>query len=159
MELQKIKKYLLVLTCLFIGWGCLASNPSEVDDEVMKIVRQYENIEGVECQVFVKGEGLDIIKMALNREFGRKFMKGVTSIVVIIYTEASEEVCKSFRSSLDVFTSLLEEFDPGEDFAEGEYVRCFAKPGEDDSMSDFVIAVEGAGEKMFMYMGGSIVVE
>lgn len=152
-----------VLAALFvmIGVSAFAAVPSKVDKAVENLVSKYEDKQGVECLRVVKGEGLELIKMMLNKEFGRKFMKGVTSIVIMEYSDASADICQSIRNDLDVFTSVLEEFDISaeKELTSSEFVRCFIGKVDSESISDFVVVMEEEGEKMFMYMGGKIIME
>lgn len=156
-----ISKITIALVLASVSIICNAEEPSDIDKAVDKMISKYENTEGVECLRVVKGEGLNLIKMMFNKEFGRQFMKGVTSIMIMEYGNASETVCQSIHNDIEQFSDVLEEFDPGEEvqFGENEYFRCFASKVDSDSMSDFLIIVEGDGEKMLMYMGGKIIVE
>ena len=138
-----------------------AQNSSKVEKTINDIVARYDGTQGVECMSVVKGSGLELIKMTLNKEFGKSFMKGVTSITIIDYSEASQETCTSLRKDLDVFLSVLQEFDLSEEesFSKNEYLRCFSAVTDSATLSDFVIAVEDDNTKMLMYMAGTIQVE
>ena len=138
-----------------------AQEPSKVEAKVKEIVKQYEDVKGVECFVFAKGSGLGIVKMAFTEQFGKDFMKGVRSITIINYSEASNEVCQALHQELDAFGSLLEEIKPKEDKDSSNkgYSRSFASISNGNTMSDFVIAIEDDESKMMMYMAGDIVVE
>lgn len=160
MDLQKIKKPLVVIATLLLCANCFASNSVKVDEAVMKIFHQYENTEGVDCMRIVQGEGLGLIKMMFNKEFGRKFMKGVNCIVIIDYGKASEQISAEIRSNMDSFTTLLEEIDlKGEEFEEDEYARFFATIKDETHISDFVAIFEDPEDKMLIYMGGEIIAD
>ena len=135
--------------------------PTTVESTVNEIVRKYEESQGVNCMTVVKGKGLDMVKMMFNKEFGKEFMKGVTSITIIEYSEAPEETCMSLRKDLDAFLSLLQEFDISNEkqFADNDYIRCFVSASDSKTLSDFVIALENDESKMIMYMAGKIVIE
>ena len=137
-----------------------AQNSSEVEETVRNIVHKYEGAGGVNCMSVVKGQGLEFIKMMLKKEFGKSFMKGVTSITIINYTDAPEDVCMAIRNDLDVFLSLLDEFDLGDEkqFSDNDYIRCFAAE-DSGKLSDFVVAIENKESKTVMYMAGEILVE
>lgn len=154
-------KPLLVALFLMVGVSGFATVPTKVDKAVENMVSKYEDKQGVECLRVVKGEGLELIKMMLNKEFGRKFMKGVTSIVIMEYSDAPADICQSIRDDLDMFTSVLEEFDTSaeKELSSSEFVRCFIGKMDSESISDFVVVMEDDGEKMFMYMGGKIIME
>ena len=149
----------LVMMSMLTGY---AQAPSAVEMEVNKIVKKYENVKGVDCISVTKGSGLELLKMMLNKKFGKSFMKGVTGIVIIEYSDASEETCMSLRKDLDVFLSLLQEFDVSKDkeFADNDYIRSFASVSSDTgTLSDFVIALENKDSKAIMYMAGEIRIE
>ena len=148
----------LSIATMFVGY---AQEPSKVEAKVKEIVKQYENVKGVECFEFAKGSGLGIVKMAFNQQFGKDFMKGVKSITIINYSDASNEICQALHQELDAFSSLLEEIKPKEDKGSPNkgYSRSFASISNGNTMSDFVIAIEDDESKMMMYMAGDIVVE
>lgn len=149
----------LVMAAFVSGY---AQEPSQVEKAVYEIVKKYDDTKGVECVTVVKGNGLEMVKLLFNKQFGKDFMKGVTSITIINYSDAPEEVCLALRKELDVFIALLEEFNVGEEeqFADNDYVRCFASASSDvGTLSDFVIAIEKEDSKMLMYMAGDIKVE
>lgn len=161
MELQKIKKYIFLAVCTIIGITAYAEESAKIEKAVLDMVSRYEGVEGVEAQSFVKGEGLELVKMMLNKEFGRKFMKGVTSIVIMEYKDASQQVCQEIRNELNSFTSILTEIDfkGDEEVSKNDFVRCFVSEGESGSVGDFLIAMEDNETKMLMYMGGEIFIE
>ena len=149
----------LVMMSMLSGY---AQAPSAVEMEVNKIVKKYDNVKGVDCISVTKGSGLELFKMMLNKKFGKSFMKGVTGIVIIDYSDAAEETCMSLRKDLDVFLSLLQEFNVGKEkeFANNDYIRSFASVSSDSkTLSDFVIALENEESKTIMYMAGEIKIE
>ena len=161
--MKNVMKRVLLLVALVMAAfvSGYAQELSRVEKAVDEIVRKYENTKGVECVTVTKGSGLGMVKMMFNKQFGKDFMRGVTSITFIEYSEASKEVCLALRKELDAFTALLEEFKVGEEdkFAGNDYTRCFASVSEDGTLSDFVIALEDNESKMCMYMAGKIKVE
>ena len=153
---------LLVALCMMAFVGSHAQEASPVAKRVDEIVKKYDDTKGVDCVTVVKGRGLELFKMMFNKEFGKDFMKGVTSITVIDYGDASQETCQALRKDLDGFISLLEEFNIGKEkqFADNDYIRCFCKTTEgSNTLSDFVIAIENKESKTVMYMAGDIKVE
>ena len=89
-------------------------------------------------------------------------MKGVTSITIINYSDASPEVCLALHNELEVFEALLEEFDMSkeQESTDNDYIKCLASISkEDKSISDFIFAAEDKETKMIMYMAGKIQVE
>ena len=124
------KTILLIVLCITILMKGYTQNGSEVEAKMNLLVKKYENVKGVDCMSVAKGSGLGLIKTMLNQEFGKDFMKGVTSITIINYTDASPEVCLALHKELDAFLSLLEEFKDKDEKPtdEQEYIRSFAKP-------------------------------
>ena len=158
--LMKRMALLVVMIMMTFASAC-AQELSQVEKMFGEMVKKYENIEGVECVSVVKGGGLEMMKMLLNKELGKSFMKGVTSITVIDYSDASQEVCLALHHDLDVFTSMLEEFNVSEEpsFSDNDYLRSFASVSDDGTVSDFIIAMENEDAKSIMYMAGEIKVE
>ena len=153
---------LLVALVLMTFVGGYAQEPSQVEKTVDAIVKKYDDVDKVECITVTKGNGLEMFKILFNKQFGKDFMRGVTSITVINYSDASEETCLALRKELDAFVTLLEEFNlSGEKkFADNDYVRSFASASSDaGTLSDFVVAIEKEDSKMVMYMAGEIKVE
>ena len=149
----------LVVMTFMAGY---AQESSQVEKTVDAIVKKYDDVDKVECFTVTKGNGLEMLKMLFNKQFGKDFMRGVTSITVINYSDASEETCLALRKELDAFITLLEEFNlSGEKrFADNDYVRSFASASSDaGTLSDFVVAIEKEDSKMVMYMAGDIKVE
>lgn len=134
--------------------------PSKIDVKVQEIVKIYNNVKGVECMTVTKGSGLEMVKLMLNKQFGKDFMKGVTSVTVINYSSAPQDTCLALRREVESFGSLLQEFKFGDEksLVELDYVRCYAAAGE-DCVSDFLAAFEGSGMKVVFYMSGKIKVE
>ena len=138
-----------------------AQGSSKVEEKVNAMIEKYDGVEGVDCITLVKGRGLEMIKMAFNKEFGKDFMKGVNSITIIDYSDATPETRQAIHKELDGFLTLLEEFNVGNEkqFADNDYIRSFAKPSGTKTLSDFVIALEKEDSKVIMYMAGDIKVE
>ena len=64
----------LIVMIMMAVVSVYAQEPSQVEKMVDELVKKYENIEGVECLSVVKGGGLELIKMMLNKELGKSFM-------------------------------------------------------------------------------------
>ncbi len=111
--MMKFTKISIVLVTMFIAsmTNCHAQVSAKVEQTVKEIVKKYDGTKGISCMSVAKGSGLELVKLMFNNEFGKSFMKGVTSITVIDYSDASEMTCKTLHEDLDVFLSLLEEFD------------------------------------------------
>ena len=150
----------LVAALFFCAVVSQAQETSGVETAVKEIVKKYDGKDKVNCMSIVKGGGLELVKMALNKEFGKSFMKGVTSITIIDYSDASEATCAALRKELEVFSSLLQEFNLNEEkqFSDNDYIMCFASENS-GVLSDFVVALESDKSKTVMYMAGKIIVE
>ena len=161
--MENIIRRTLVLAALFMTTfvNSYAQQSADIEAAMNKIVTKYEDTKDVSCITISKGIVLNGIKKAFAKEFGKDFMKGVTSITIIDYSSASEDVCIALRKDLDIFVSILEEFDLSDekDYAGNEYIRCFASTMDSDTISDFVFAMEEGSSKMLMYMAGRIIVE
>lgn len=155
-----IRTALVVAALFFCAVISQAQETSGVETAVKEIVKKYDGKDKVNCMSIVKGGGLELVKMALNKEFGKSFMKGVTSITIIDYSDASEATCAALRKELEVFSSLLQEFNLNEEkqFSDNDYIKCFASENS-GVLSDFVVALESDKSKTIMYMAGKIIVE
>lgn len=157
-----IKKITLIIAlCAMTVMTGYAQASSKVEEKFNEFVKKYENTEGVSSMSVVKGRGLELVKMMFSKELGKNFMKGVTSITVIDYSNASQETCMSLRNDLDSFVSLLEEFNlNNEEVSTGnDYLKCFASSSDSNTISDFIFAMEDESSKTIMYMAGTIKVE
>ena len=156
-----LKKLVFIAALFLMAFNTVYSQElSKVEEAVNELIRKYDGKDEVNCMTVTKGSGLEFIKMALNKEFGRSFMKGVKSITIIDYTDASKVTCEALRKDLDNFLVLLKEFKLNKEkqFADNDYIRCFA--AEDSGvLSDFVIALENDESKTVMYMAGKIIIE
>lgn len=138
-----------------------AQESSKVEAKVNELVKKYENVKGVDCMSVTKGLGLSMVKMMFNKQLGKQFMKGVTGITIIEYSDASQQTCMALRKELDEFLPLLQEFELGEqkESSENDYMRSFATPLDNNTISDFIVALETKDSKIIMYMSGKIKVK
>ena len=155
------KLVLLVALTMMTMLTTYAKETSKVEVKVKQLTTKYEEVKGVECMTVTNGFGLGLVKLMFNKQFGKEFMKGVTAITVIDYSDASQQTCQALRKELNAFTILLEEVKLGEEkeLADFDLVRCFVMPSDDKTISDFIIAVENKDSKMIMYMAGKIKVK
>ena len=157
-----MKRFILIfMMCVATTISGYAQSSTKVETKVNELVKRYENVKGVDCVTVKKGSGLGIVKMMLNNEFGKDFMAGVTRINIINYPDASQSTCLALRKEFDLFGSMLEDFNMGEDedFKEYDYARCYAAISGSNTISDFMIAMEDSDAKMMMYMAGKIKIE
>lgn len=150
----KIVLVALLMTTLF---NCYAQS-ADVEKTFRQIIEKYDGNEDITCLTATKGNGLEFMKMMFNKEFGKDFMKGVTSISFIEYSDAAEEISTALRKDLDAFKALLSEIDlsGAKQFSDNKFLRCFATTSDDASISDFVVAMEDDESKMLLYMAGTI---
>ena len=158
-----MKKILLFCLSLCLAIVCSAQQSSEVEKIVSEVVKKYDGKPGITCITVAKGSGLELFKTMLKQEFGKTFIKGVTSITIIEYSDAASEICAELHKDLDLFLSLLQEFDLSKekDFSDNSFLRCFASESEaeEGTLSDFVAAIEDDKSKMLLYMAGQIKVD
>ena len=152
---------LFVALCVMAMVTVSAQEPSKVEVKVNELVKRYENVKGVESLTVTKGGGLGLVKAMFNQQFGKDFMKGVTSITVINYSEASQETCLALRNEIEQLATLLQDFKMGDEkeFAEYSYVKSLATIVGENAISDFIVAMESKDVKTIMYMSGKIKVE
>ena len=159
------KVAMLVVLLMLSGSVYAADNSTKVEGAMRDLLKKYDKTEGVMSVTVTRGKGLELVKMMLNKQLGKSFMKGVKSITILTYSEASAEVCQAVRKDLDVFTSLLEEFDmkdkDSKEASKSEYSRCFActSAAHEGKLSDFVIAIEDEEIKTVIHMAGVIEVK
>lgn len=154
---------MLAALIMFTGVSLSAHKPGEVNKAIDELVNKYDGKAGVECVIATNGSGLELIKMTLNKEMGKEFMKGVTSITIIDYSDAPAEICQSLRKDLDRVTSLVEQFDltGNKDISDNDKTQCYACTSNinDGKISDFIIVIEEDKSKTIMYMEGDLVVK
>lgn len=158
---KTLLRAIFAFALLVAGWSVSAQPSINVEESVKQIVKEYDGVGGVECLVVEKGEGLGLIKVLFSQKFGKEFMKGVTSMIMINYSKASNETCKALRGRFDAFSSVLQESNPGKkDLEDGQYVKVFASIIDGEAaVSNLMMIIEDNGEKMFIYMGGVIRVD
>ena len=158
---QRVLTTIMAAALTLLSFGAIAQQSVNIEPKIKAIASEFENSKGVDCVEISEGLGLTMVKKAFTPQFGKEFMKGVTAITVIDYSDASQQTCQALRKELNAFTSLLEEVKLGEEkeFADFDLVRCFVMPSDDKTISDFIIAVENKDSKMIMYMAGKIKVK
>ena len=156
-----MKKILLTALCLMTIAIGYAQEPTKAEVKMNELVKKYENVKGVDCTVVTKGRGIGIVKLMLNEQYDKDFMKGVHSITIIEYSEASDETLLALHKDLDSFKTLLEEFNlrENENYANDDYAKSFATLIDEKTISDFLIAIEDKETRMIMFMAGIIKLE
>lgn len=154
---------ILILCGLILSLSTAAMAQSgqgtEIRKQMQSIANKYEQKSGFDIMTAVKGEGLELIKVMMRKEFGKDFIKGVNIIIMADYAEASKSDSALFRSevmrlkryceNIDIPEELLKEENGVTDFmvkvdSSGEY------------MTDFIIIHEAGNERSMVYFGGKI---
>ena len=152
-----------MLALMFVSLSVVAANPTKVADAVKQIVAEYDDVSGVECIEVGQGNGLGLFKAMFKQQLGKDIMQGVTSMIIIDYTKASQEVCTEIRKKIDSFSATLQEFKLGKSqLNEGQSIKSFAKVSETSdaaTITDLIIVMEESGHRMCIYMCGVIKVE
>ena len=148
----KIIVLFMALSIISIGVA-YAQEPSKIEIKVNELVKKYDDVKGVDCMTVKKGLELKMVKMMFKKQFGKEFMKGVTSITIIDYSDAPQQTCLSLRKEFDVFSSLLQEIKIGEekDLADIDYIRSFATKKDDNTLSDFIVVSEDNKQSINVY--------
>lgn len=156
-----IKSVLIAAIIIFSGIASYAQQSDEIEKAIKGIMEKYDETTGVESTIIKEGSGLGLVKMMLKKEFGKEFIKGVTGITIIDYSNASNETCTSLRKDLDNFITLLEEFKISDkkEFSDNDFLRCFAASSSPGVLSHFIIALEKEKSRTIMHMSGNIVAE
>ena len=145
-----------VLTSLCVSFSSFANSSWFVKESVMQIVAEHEKTKGVNALVLQKGQGLGVVKTFLRPKLGKEFLEGVTSIIIIEHTKASDEVCSILQGWLNDYSAALQEFKfDNNEFGGGEKVRgCVSIDETTMVASELVMFVEDKGTKLLIYMGG-----
>lgn len=153
-------RFTLLFAFVCVSLSSLAESPKSVRLSVEQIVTEFKGEKGVNSVVLDKGQGLGLIKVFLRPKLGKEFLEGVTSMIIIEHSKASEEVSATFQNRLDSYAATLQEFKFSDnEFGGGEKVRGYVAINESLVASDLVMIVEDKGAKLFIYMGGVLEVE
>lgn len=147
---------LVMIICLKPAFG--QGGEKSGKDDVMSFMDKYKDVKGFSANTFVKGEGLGIVKAQMGRKMGKTFMKGVTIISMVDYSEAAKEVCDSIHADYGkYFSKFLDVEVPDSSKKDISYSRTFLMLEEDKSaITDFITIFEDKEVKVFLYMGGII---
>jgi hypothetical protein len=164
--MKVMKRFLFVVSLLaaliFCGKPVLGQEGEKSGkDAVMSFLAKYKDVEGFNEQTFVKGEGLGLIKAQMGKKMGKSFMKGVTVLTMVDYTEVKPQVCDSIHADYNLYFSKFTEVEiPDSTMTEEKYARTFFQVKEDEkAVSDFITVIEDKEMKILLYMGGVIKVE
>lgn len=146
---------LLLMLAIWVG---AAAQPASTGRELMtSMVEQYSQTEGVEGVVCTKGNGLEMIKLMLRKQFGKEFIKGVEEIVIIDYSKAEQQVAEVIRTQTESLSASYEQKELPEEMTKGNYMRNFFKLNDSKQIiTDMVVLVESAENKTVIYFGGEM---
>ena len=146
---------LLMMLTLWLG---AAAQPTSTGRELMtSIVEKYGEDKGVNGMVCTKGNGLEMIKLVLRKEFGKDFIKGVDMIIIIDYSKAEQQVAEVIRTQTESLSASYEQKELPEEMAKGNYMRNFFKLNDSkEVITDMVVLVESAENKTVIYFGGEM---
>ena len=152
---QSLFRAILAVALAFTGLGVAAQQNTNIEERVKQEAAEFDNTKGVNCLVLSQGAGLGMVKTAFKAKFGNAFMKDVTSMVIIDYSDASAEVCSALHSKIASIAEQLQDFTPdNEDAKDGKYVKSYATVQGETNISDFMIITEDGKDKIFLFIGG-----
>lgn len=160
MKSNGLSYIILVLALILPAFFCVASESeqeSKAYQQVMALIDKHK-LGDEDAQVFRQGEGLNMIKMMLGKEMGKKFMKEVSAIAIFMYSELDEAQLQALHQDFDTQLTAFEEMDLSEEELEEGYVRFFYVSINDDNLSDFLTIMEDKkGEmRILMYFHGKM---
>ncbi|MBR5138683.1 MAG: hypothetical protein IKV12_03960 [Alistipes sp.] len=149
--------FILVCAAVVIAISATAQtlDGSSTRNSMEFMAEKYDDKLGVETFVFVKGRGLETMKLLLRKEMGKDFLKGVDMIVLINYSDASNDTANTIHSEIDSITKDFSQQELPKEMTEGKNMRNFFKLGDDGkSIHDMIIIIEEETSKNVMYLGG-----
>ena len=157
---KRVLTTILAVMLMLVSFGAVAQQSVNVEESVKQFATELEKTKGVDCVVLTDGIGLSMVKKVFNPKFGKEFMKDVTSMVIVDYADASNEVRNSIRSKVDKLAEHLSEFKPDDhEIKEGEYLKSYATVVDEKHISNFMVITENKEDKVFFFMGGILNVE
>ena len=146
----------LAFASLCVSLSSFANSSWSVKESVMQIVAEHEKTKGVNTIALQKGQGLGVVKAFLRPKLGKELLEGVTSIIIVEHSKASEEVCASLQERLNSHSATLQGFVfEDNEFGGGEKVRGYVAIDETTMVaSELIMFVEDKGAKLLIYMGG-----
>jgi hypothetical protein len=148
---------MLLLTMLTLWLGA-AAQPTSTGRELMRsMVEQYSQTSGVDGMVCTKGNGLEMVKLALRKQFGKEFIKGVEEIVIIDYSKADKQVAEAIRTRSESLSASYEQKELPKEIVQDSYMRNFFKLNDSkEIITDMVVLVESAKNRIVIYFGGAM---
>lgn len=152
------KRGIMLLLMMLTLWLGAAAQPTSTGRELMtSMVEKYGEDKGVNGMVCTKGNGLEMIKLVLRKEFGKDFIKGVDMIIIIDYSKAEQQVAEVIRTQTESLSASYEQKELPEEMTKGNYMRNFFKLNDSkEVITDMVVLVESAENKTVIYFGGEM---
>ena len=152
------KRGIMLLVMMLTLWLGAAAQPTSTGRELMtSMVEKYGEDKGVNGMVCTKGNGLEMIKLVLRKEFGKDFIKGVDMIIIIDYSKAEQQVAEVIRTQTESLSASYEQKELPEEMTKGNYRRNFFKLNDSkEVITDMVVLVESAENKTVIYFGGEM---
>lgn len=146
---------LLLMLAIWVG---AAAQPASTGRELMtSMVEKYSQTEGVEGVVCTKGNGLEMIKLMLRKQFGKEFIKGVDVIIIVDYTKADSQVADAIRTQTESLSANYEQKELPKEIVKDNYLRNFFKLNDSKQIiTDMVVLVESAKNRTVIYFGGEM---
>ena len=157
-----IKRFFIVVCALVAISFSAAAQPKEssVREKIIELAKKYVDGKEVESFTFEKGSGLSVVKLALRKEMGKDFLKGIDIMIFISYDEAPAEMAEKVQKEVKEIAKDLISKDAPEDVTEGKKTLTYFDVDEEtESIHDMIIIIEDEKTKMLMYMGGTIKAE
>ena len=148
----------MLLAMLLTLWLGAAAQSSDTGRELMtSMVDRYSQNKGVNGMVCTKGNGLEMIKLVLRKEFGKEFIKGVDVIIIIDYSSADKQVAEAIRAQTDTLSASYEQKELPKEMTEGSYMRNYFKLSENkEAITDMVVLMENESTRTVIYFGGEM---
>ncbi|MBR5845389.1 MAG: hypothetical protein IKY65_03935 [Rikenellaceae bacterium] len=152
------KRGIMLLVMMLTLWLGAAAQPTSTGRELMtSMVEKSGEDKGVNGMVCTKGNGLEMIKLVLRKEFGKDFIKGVDMIIIIDYSKAEQQVAEVIRTQTESLSASYEQKELPEEMTKGNYMRNFFKLNDSkEVITDMVVLVESAENKTVIYFGGEM---
>ena len=152
-------KRIFVTLCMVIALSLSAvaqtQDSSSIRDKMKALAEKYDEVNGIESLVCVKGSGLEMMKLMFRKEMGKDFIKGVDMIIFINYADAPNDLAKTIRGEVEGMAKDLREEELPKDMTDGKYMRNFFSLSNDEKeIHDMIILVEEGDSKSVVYFGG-----
>ena len=148
----------MLLAMLLTLWLGAVAQSSDTGRELMtSMVDRYSQNKGVNGMVCTKGNGLEMIKLVLRKEFGKDFIKGVDVIIILDYSKAEQQVAEAIRTRTESLSASYEQKELPEELTKGNYMRNYFKLSDNkETITDMVVLMENESTRTVIYFGGEM---